>query len=56
MAGSKTILCIEDDRFISDMYTRALKNAGYTVEVVEGGDLGAKKAHEGSYDLILLDI
>jgi len=56
MAGSKTILCIEDDRFISEMYSRALKNAGYTIDQVVTGNEGVAQARTKQYDLILLDI
>lgn len=56
MAGLKTILCIEDDRFISELYTRALSHAGYTVEAVITGPEGLEKAKTGQYDLVLLDI
>ena len=35
----KSILCIEDDRLIGEMYVRSLRNAGYEVEwVVDGHD------------------
>jgi DNA-binding response OmpR family regulator len=30
--AAKTILCIEDDRFIGEMYVRSLKKAGYEVD------------------------
>jgi DNA-binding response OmpR family regulator len=53
---SKKILCIEDERFISDLYTRALTNAGYDVMVVNDGELGLHHAVSGKYDIILLDI
>ncbi|HEX6461985.1 MAG TPA: response regulator [Candidatus Saccharimonadales bacterium] len=56
MAGSKTILCIEDDRFISDMYARSLKRAGHTVDVALSGTEGLAKALAGAYNVILLDI
>lgn len=56
MAGSKTILCIEDDHFISEMYMRALKNAGFDVTEIDTGANAAEKAREGNYDLILLDL
>lgn len=54
--NSKKILCIEDERFISDLYTRALSNAGYDVTVVNDGELGLHHASSGNYDIILLDI
>lgn len=56
MAGSKTILSIEDDRFISEMYARSLKKAGYDVTEVITGPEGIKEAKTGKYDIILLDI
>lgn len=56
MAGSKTILCIEDDRFISDMYARSLRRAGYEVDIAITGTDGLKMALEKSYDVIVLDI
>lgn len=52
----KTILCIEDDRFIGEMYVRALKQAGYEVDWVLSGSDGLAAAKSKSYDYILLDI
>jgi len=52
----KTILLIEDDSFIAEMYARSLRKAGYTVDVARNGDEGAKAALAKQYDLILLDI
>lgn len=56
MAGSKTILFIEDDPFIIDMYTHALGKAGYPVDTATDGKTGFEKAKAGNYTLILLDI
>lgn len=56
MAGSKTILCIEDDRFISDMYKRGLERAGYDVDVAVSGKDGLEMALAKSYNLVILDI
>ena len=56
MAGSKTILSIEDDRFISEMYARSLRHAGYKVDEVITGPEGIEKGRKGNYDIILLDI
>lgn len=55
-AAPKRVLCIEDERFISDLYTRALTNAGYDVIVVDDGELGLHHALTGNFDIILLDI
>jgi DNA-binding response OmpR family regulator len=52
----KTVLCVEDDRFIGEMYVRSLKKAGYDVDWVVDGNDGLVAARNKSYDLILLDI
>lgn len=52
----KTILVIEDDRFIGEMYVRSLQHAGYTVDWVVDGHDGLVAATGKPYDLILLDI
>ena len=52
----KTILCIEDDRFIGEMYVRNLKKAGYIVDWVVNGSDGLISARNKKYDLILLDV
>ena len=52
----KTILCIEDDRFIGEMYVRSLKKAGYEVDWMVDGNDGLVAARNKPYDLILLDI
>lgn len=52
----KTILCIEDDRFIGEMYVRSLKKAGYEVDWMVDGNDGLVAARNKVYDLILLDI
>ena len=52
----KTILCIEDDRFIGEMYVRSFKKAGYDVDWVVGGNDGLIAARNKVYDVILLDV
>ncbi len=52
----KSILCIEDDRFIGEMYVRSLKKAGYDVDWMVDGNDGLVAARNKPYDLILLDI
>lgn len=56
MAAIKTILIIEDDRFIGEMYVRSLRLAGYEVDWVLTGKQGEAAALAKSYDLVLLDI
>lgn len=50
------ILCIEDEFFISELYTRALQKAGYEVTVALNGDDGLELARTNRYDVILLDL
>ena len=52
----KTILVIEDDRFIGEMYVRSLKKAGYSVDWMVDGNDGLVAARNKSYDAILLDV
>lgn len=56
MAGSKTILFVEDDKPIAEMYARVLTREGYQIEFAYNGAEGLKKANAKQYDLILLDI
>lgn len=52
----KKILCIEDDRFIGEMYVRSLKKAGYEVDWVVDGNDGLIAARNKPYDVMLLDV
>jgi DNA-binding response OmpR family regulator len=56
MAGLKTILCIEDEHFISELYARALRREGYEVTIMLSGADGLVAAQTDNYDLILLDL
>lgn len=56
MAAIKSILIIEDDRFIGEMYVRSLRMAGYDVDWMLTGKQGQEAALARDYDLILLDI
>lgn len=52
----KKILCIEDEFFISELYTRALTKAGYEVTMERDGKKGLALAQSDQYDIILLDL
>ena len=52
----KTILIVEDDRFIGEMYVRSLKKNGYEVDWMVDGNDGLIAARNKQYDLILLDV
>lgn len=55
-ASKRKVLCIEDEVFISELYTRALAKAGYDVHVEMDGMKGLSAAMTNTYDIILLDI
>ena len=52
----KSLLVIEDDRFIGEMYVRSLKKAGYDVDWMVDGNDGLIAARNKRYDVILLDV
>lgn len=52
----KTILLIEDDKFLYDLYKKVLAEAGFLVEVADDGEKGLAAAKSKKYDLVLLDI
>jgi len=53
---AKTILIIEDDKFLRELISRKLTGEGFDVlEAVDGED-GIKKIKEGKSDLVLLDL
>jgi DNA-binding response OmpR family regulator len=55
-APGRKVLCIEDEHFISELYTRALTKAGYQVSVEADGQKGLEAAQTNEFDLILLDL
>lgn len=54
--NGKKILCIEDELFIGELYSRALKKAGYEVTVELDGQKGLELAQTNQFDIILLDL
>jgi len=52
----KKILLVEDDKFLSEMYSTKLTESGFEVETAFDGEEGLRKAGEFQPDLILLDI
>lgn len=52
----RTVLCIEDEHFIGELYSRALTNGGYKVTTIGDGVEGLKAAETDQYDIILLDL
>jgi DNA-binding response OmpR family regulator len=56
MENSKTILLVEDDSFVSDIYQTKISKEGFKVISAENGIEAIKKLEESIPDLILLDI
>lgn len=52
----KSILLVEDDPFVVDIYTTKLKEAGFHIEVAENGEEALRKLKEAKPDLLVLDI
>lgn len=56
MTDKKTILLVEDDAFVSDIYETKLGQVGFSVVLAENGVEAVKKMEEKIPDLVLLDI
>lgn len=52
----KTILLVEDDTFLIDIYTKQLTVAGFNVQVASDGQSAINKIIELKPDLVILDI
>src|SRR5205823_6013658 len=55
-ANGRKVLCIEDERFIAELYSRALMKAGYEVTLVTDGAEALTVAQTNAFDIILLDL
>ncbi len=49
------ILLVDDEIEMADPLSRLLSREGYDVEVAHDGDRGSQLAHQGHYDLLILD-
>lgn len=56
MEEEASILVIDDEVGIREGCRRALTPLGYNVDVAPTGATGLRKLHEGSFDLVLLDL
>ncbi len=52
----RNILVIEDEPFISELYSRALTKGGYYVTTIADGAQALQEAEKNTYDIILLDL
>jgi CheY-like chemotaxis protein len=53
---NRSVLCIEDEHFIGELYKRALSKDGYVVTLIADGVEGLKLAETNQFDIILLDL
>ena len=56
MNPSKTILLVEDEDFIRDLYVRQLTKAGFQIKSAADGQTGLNMLKAETFDLLLLDI
>ena len=52
----KTILLVEDDPFLIDIYTTKLKESGFSVKIATDGEEALQLIKEEKPDLMILDI
>ena len=53
---SKTILVVEDEEYLRDLYVQILKQEEYNVEAVVNGEEAYQKMSQKDYDLVILDV
>jgi CheY-like chemotaxis protein len=54
--GPISILLIEDDRALAQMYRIRLEHAGHQVDIAPDGEAGLRQVRSQTYDLVFLDI
>ena len=52
----KSIIIIDDDKFILNVFSRILQREGYVVDTVETGEEALEKLKRKNYDLALIDV
>ena len=53
---SRTILIVEDETFLRELYEELLNEAGYGVVVAQNGQQAIQEVEKNNFDLTLLDI
>lgn len=53
---NKSILVVEDEKFLRDLYKQIIEEEGYDVETASEGEAALFMIKNNTYDLILLDI
>lgn len=52
----KSILLVEDDPFLIDIYSTKLKESSFSVEVASDGEKALAEVAKNKFDLVILDI
>jgi DNA-binding response OmpR family regulator len=52
----KTILLVEDDPFIIDIYSMQLKKEGYDLDLAQDGETAISRIKDKTPDLVILDL
>lgn len=52
----KTILFVEDDPFLIDIYTKKFKKSGFDIKVADSGEKALSMIRDAKPDIVLLDI
>jgi CheY-like chemotaxis protein len=52
----RTILVIDDEKILLDMFGELLTDSGYDVELAEDGKEGIQKFDNGIFDLVITDL
>ncbi len=55
-AAGVPLLIVDDDVELCELLTEYLTAAGFTVESVHDGEAGLRRAHDGHYGLLVLDV
>ena len=56
MSRKGKLLVVDDEEYLRLLLSKELVRAGYTVDVVSGGEEALARVREGSYNVVLLDI
>jgi DNA-binding response OmpR family regulator len=54
--SKKSVLIIEDDRWLADQFSRLLKNAGFKTSITQDAWGAIQAVDDFKYDIIVLDI
>ncbi len=55
-SGTPTVLLVEDDQALRELYAMACIKAGFSIIMAENGEQGSRLAIEKHPDIILLDV